>query len=63
MNRHQVKQALLDRIVALEVGAKLPPERMLAEEFGVCRSTMTRVLADLAVEGSEWAVLYCRATR
>lgn len=51
LNRHQVKQALLDRIVALEVGAKLPPERMLAEEFGVCRSTMTRVLADLAVEG------------
>ena len=49
--RSQVKEALLENIRSQAVGTRLAPERRLAEEFGVSRSTMTRVLEELAKEG------------
>ncbi|MBS1369350.1 MAG: GntR family transcriptional regulator [Lentisphaeria bacterium] len=49
--RSQVKEALLENIRHQDVGTRLAPERRLAEEFGVSRSTMTKVLEELVKEG------------
>ena len=49
--RGQVKEALLENIRSQAVGTRLAPERRLAEEFGVSRSTMTKVLEELVKEG------------
>ena len=49
--RSQVKEALLESIRRQDVGTRLAPERRLAEEFGVSRSTMTKVLEELVKEG------------
>ena len=40
--RSQVKEALLESIRRQDVGTRLAPERRLAEEFGVSRSTIYR---------------------
>ncbi len=49
--RGQVKEALLESIRNQAVGTRLAPERRLAEEFCVSRSTMTRILEELVQEG------------
>ncbi len=49
--RSQVKEALLESIRRQDVGTRLAPERRLADEFGVSRSTMARVLEELVMEG------------
>lgn len=49
--RSQVKEALLESIRRQTVGTRLAPERRLADDFGVSRSTMARVLEELVMEG------------
>lgn len=49
--REQVKETLLQSIRSQVIGTRLAPERRLAEEFGVSRSTMARVLEELVMEG------------
>jgi GntR family transcriptional regulator len=46
-----VKEQLLDSIRDLPEGSPLPTERVLAEEYGVSRTTVRQALADLLVEG------------
>lgn len=49
--RGQVKETLLEHILKQPIGTRLSPERRLAEEFGISRSTMARVLEELVLEG------------
>ncbi len=39
------------RIGSMALGAALPPEQLLADEFGVCKLTLRRALAELAANG------------
>ena len=48
---HKVKAGLLDRLRTLPVGSRLTPERRLAEEYQVSRSTMSKILTELVNEG------------
>ncbi len=47
----RVKSALLDEIRGMEIGSRLLPERQLAEQFGVCKMTMSKAMKDLVGEG------------
>ena len=46
-----VKEQLVESIRDLPEGSPLPTERVLAEEYGVSRTTLRQALADLLVEG------------
>lgn len=46
-----VRSALLERIEDAQPGAPLPPERMLAEQFQVSRTTVRQALQQLTAEG------------
>ncbi len=46
-----IRETMRDRISALSVGDVLPPERQLAEEFGVARMTLRRAVDELVREG------------
>jgi GntR family transcriptional regulator len=46
-----VKEQLLDSIRDLPEGSPLPTERLLAEEYGVSRTTVRQALAEMLVEG------------
>lgn len=48
---HRVKAELLGRLRALPVGSRLMPERRLAEEYQVSRTTMSKILTELVHEG------------
>jgi GntR family transcriptional regulator len=52
-NINRVYSVLADEIAAgvRQPGERLPPERVLAEEFGVGRATLRRAFAALAAEG------------
>eukprot|EP00831_Metopus_contortus_P001492 TRINITY_DN10534_c1_g1_i1.p1 TRINITY_DN10534_c1_g1~~TRINITY_DN10534_c1_g1_i1.p1 ORF type:complete len:148 (-),score=18.45 TRINITY_DN10534_c1_g1_i1:3-446(-) len=49
----RIKSELINRIIAgeLKQGDRLPPERLLAEDFGVSRITIVGALKELADEG------------
>lgn len=55
--RHTVTQDIIDQFTqmikdgALKVGDKLPPERVLSEQFGVGRSTLREALKSMASMG------------
>ena len=49
--REQLCQALTERIAGLAHGDRLPPERALAQEYGVSRDTVRRVLREFAAQG------------
>ncbi|WP_052667568.1 GntR family transcriptional regulator [Nitriliruptor alkaliphilus] len=46
-----VRTALLDLIAGETVGTAIPPERQLAEQLGVSRMTLRRVIGDLVFDG------------
>jgi GntR family transcriptional regulator len=48
---YQVERALRARIAKLEVGALLPPEPELCEEYGVSRTTLRQAMDVLVSEG------------
>ena len=48
---YRLKQDLLETIEASEVGARLPSERSLAEDFGTSRASVRLALQELVVEG------------
>lgn len=48
---HTIDQRLRDLVLPLAPGALLPPERQLAERWGVARMTVRRAIAELAREG------------
>lgn len=48
---HKVKANLLERLHSLPVGSRLTPERQLAEEYQVSRTTMSKILTELVLEG------------
>ncbi len=47
----EIKSALREYLWNLDIGTRLPPERKLAENYGVSRSTMSKVLGELESEG------------
>lgn len=47
----EIKSVLREYLWTLEVGAQLPPERQLAEDYCVSRSTMSKILGELESEG------------
>ena len=47
----QIKSALREYLWNQEVGTRLPPERQLAENYRVSRSTMSKILGELEAEG------------
>ncbi len=49
--RDCVKAALINEILGMEVGERLLPERQLAVQHQVSRSTMSRIMAELVREG------------
>jgi GntR family transcriptional regulator len=48
---YQVRVALTDMLERLEPGQPLPPERVLAQEFGVSRSTVRQAITDMVAAG------------
>ncbi len=48
---YQVRLALTERLGTLEPGQALPPERVLAAEFGVSRSTVRQAITDMVAAG------------
>ena len=48
---YALKQHLLETIDASEEGARLPAERVLAEEFGTSRASVRLAIQELVVEG------------
>ncbi len=47
----QIKSALREYLWNQEVGTQLPPERQLAENYRISRSTMSKILGELENEG------------
>ena len=47
----QAKSQLIELLSKLTQGERLPGERSLAEEFGVCRVTLRRAIEDLILDG------------
>ncbi len=47
----RARSSLLRLLAELPQGEKLPGERSLAEDFGVCRMTMRRAIEDLILDG------------
>ena len=47
----RARRSLLGLLAELPQGTKLPGERLLAEDFGVCRMTMRRAIEDLLLDG------------
>jgi GntR family transcriptional regulator len=48
---YQVRVALTELLTTLEPGQALPPERALAQEFGVSRSTVRQAITDMVAAG------------
>lgn len=48
---YQVRLALTDLLGTLEPGQPLPPERVLAADFGVSRSTVRQAITDMVAAG------------
>ncbi len=48
---NRVREALLDEIRKMEIGTRLLPERQLAEQFGVCKMTMNKIMKSLVDDG------------
>lgn len=48
---YQVRVALTEMLATLEPGQALPPERVLAQEFGVSRSTVRQAITDMVAAG------------
>ncbi len=48
---YPVKRHLAERIAALPPGSPVPPERALAAELGISRTTVRQALAELEMEG------------
>jgi len=48
---YQVRRALTELLSTLEPGQPLPPERTLAAEFGVSRSTVRQAITDMVAAG------------
>jgi GntR family transcriptional regulator len=48
---YQVRVALTELLATLEPGQALPPERTLAQEFGVSRSTVRQAITDMVAAG------------
>lgn len=49
--QQRARRSLLGLLAELPQGTKLPGERLLAEDFGVCRMTMRRAIEDLLLDG------------
>lgn len=47
----RVKEELLNSIRFMPIGARLPAERLLGEQFGISRMTMNKVIKELEDEG------------
>lgn len=47
----QIRDRLLDQLESMAPGEPLPPERALAEQFGVSRMTLRRALGELVTAG------------
>lgn len=47
----QIKKELIRRIQSCPIGTRLPPDRVLAEEYGVAFLTINRVMQELAWDG------------
>jgi GntR family transcriptional regulator len=47
----QIRDQLLDQLESMAPGEPLPPERVLAERFGVSRMTLRRALGELVTAG------------
>lgn len=48
---HLLKERLLLKISTSAIGSKLPNERAMAQEYGVCRATVSAVMGELEREG------------
>ena len=49
--QQRARRSLLGLLAELPRGSKLPGERLLAEDFGVCRMTMRRAIEELILDG------------
>jgi len=47
----QAKNQLIELLAKMTQGERLPGERSLADEFGVCRMTLRRAIEDLILDG------------
>ena len=48
---NRARESLLDLLTEIPQGGKLPGERVLSEEIGVCRMTLRRAIEDLILDG------------
>lgn len=48
---HRAREGLAQLLSEIPQGGKLPGERLLSEEFGVCRMTLRRAIEDMILDG------------
>ena len=48
---NRARESLLELLTEIPQGGKLPGERVLSEEIGVCRMTLRRAIEDLILDG------------